>query len=123
HRNYSAVCRRLLQLENDRFEVAEQLQAGRQAATDRDVSVQVVDARVAARDRAKLRRQASFDRHSLDSKGGRASKKRWRFQHLDRQFSGGIPVKITFSTETLAQGCGWSVDVSKGFWWRSLTRF
>ena len=49
HRNHPEVRRRLLQPEDDRSEVAQQLEVGRHAAPDRDVSLQVADARVAAR--------------------------------------------------------------------------
>ena len=54
--------------------------------------VQGVDARVAAGDRPELRRQASFDRDSLDPQGRRPAKKGRGFQHPDRQFSRRIQV-------------------------------
>ena len=48
-RDHPEVRRRLLQPEAGRAEVAQQLEVGRDAAPDRDVSLQVADARVAAR--------------------------------------------------------------------------
>ena len=75
-------------------EVAEQLQVGRHAAPDRDVSVQVADARVAAGDRPQLRRQAPLDGDPLDPQGRRPAQEGRGFQHPDRQFSRRIPVEI-----------------------------
>ena len=62
-------------------EIAQQFEIGRDAAPDRDVSLQVADARVAAGDRPQLRRQASLDGDSLDSQGRRSAKKGSGFQH------------------------------------------
>ena len=68
-RDHPEVRRRLLQPEAGRAEVAQQLEVGGDAAADRDVSLQVADARLAAGDRPELRRQASLDGHSLDPQG------------------------------------------------------
>ena len=57
------------QLKIGRAEVAQQLEVGRDAAADRDVSVQDADERVAAGDRPELRRQAPLDGDSLDPEG------------------------------------------------------
>ena len=80
-RDHSEVRRRLLQPEARRSEVAQQLEIGRDAAADRDVSLQVADARVAAGNRAKLRRKASLDGHPLDSQGRRPAQEGRGFQH------------------------------------------
>ena len=71
---HSEVRLRLLPAEGRRAEVAQQLEVDRDAASDRDVSVQDADARLAAGDRPKLRRKAPFDRHSLDQEGRGAAK-------------------------------------------------
>ena len=67
-----------------RLEIAEQLEVGCDAAADRDVSLQVAHARVAAGNRPEFRREASFDRDPLDPEGRRAAKKGRRFQQPDR---------------------------------------
>ena len=56
----------VLPAEARRTEVAEQLEVDRDAAADRDVSVQEPDDRVAAGDRQELRRQAPLDGDPLD---------------------------------------------------------
>ena len=61
------------QLKVSRAEVAEQLEVGRDAAADRDVSLQDADARVAAGDRPELRRQASLDGDPLDPEDRRSA--------------------------------------------------
>ena len=71
----------LLPAEARRAEVAQQLEIDRHAASDRDVSLQDPDERVAARDRQELRRQASLDRHSLHPEDRRSPETRRRFQH------------------------------------------
>ena len=60
------------QLKLDRAEVTQQLEVGRPAAADRDVSVQDADERVAAGDRQELRRQAPLDRDPLDPEDRRS---------------------------------------------------
>jgi len=61
-----------------RSQVTQQLEVGRDAAADRDVSLQVAHARLAAGDRAQFRRQASFDGDPFDSQSGGPSKKTTR---------------------------------------------
>ena len=79
----SEVRLRLLPAEGRRAEVAQQLEVDRDAASDRDVSVQDADARVAAGDRPELWGKAPFDGHSLDQEGRGAAKARRRFQQPD----------------------------------------
>ena len=67
---------RPLLAEGDRAEVEEQLEVGRAAAADRDVSVQEPDERVTAGDRPELRRQAPLDRDSLDPEDRRSAIRR-----------------------------------------------
>ena len=109
-RNHPEVRRRLLQPEDDRSEVAQQREVGRDAAPDRDVPLQVADARVAAGNRPQLRRQASLDRDPLDSQGRRPAKKGPGFQHPDRQFSRRIPVGCSAFPQPVqtaaVDGCG-----------------
>ena len=64
--------RRPLLAEGGGAEVEEQLEIGRAAETDRDVSVQEPDERVTAGDRPELRRQTPLDGHSLDPEGRRS---------------------------------------------------
>ena len=82
-RDDSEVRLGLLPAEGRRAEVAEQLEVGRDAAPDRDVSLQDADARVAAGDRPQLRRQAPFDGDPLDQEGRGAAKNGRRFQQPD----------------------------------------
>ena len=88
----------LLPAEGRRAEVAQQLEVGRDAAPDCDVSLQIADARVAAGDRPKLRRQASFDGDPLDQEGRGAAKEGRRFQQPDHQFPSVIQVIPPAST-------------------------
>ena len=60
---------------------------------DRDVSLQVADARVAAGNRQELRRQTSLDRDSLDPEGERAAQEGRSFQQPDRQFPRSISLE------------------------------
>ena len=66
------------QLKLTELEVAEQLEVGGDAAPGGDVSVQDADARVAAGNRAQLRRQASLDGDSLDQKSRRDAQEKTR---------------------------------------------
>ena len=84
-RDHPEVRRRPLPAEARRAEVAEQLEVGRPAATDRDVSVQGADERVTAGDRPELRRQAPLDRDSLDPEDRGSPQERRRFQHAYQQ--------------------------------------
>ena len=79
----SEVRRRLLPVEARRSEVAQQLEVGGDAAPGGDVSVQAADACLAAGDRPQLRRQASFDRDSLDQESRRDAEKGRTFQQPD----------------------------------------
>ena len=65
-RGHPEVRLRLLPAEARRAEVAEQLEVDRDAAADRDVSLQGADERVAAGDREELRRQAPLDGDPFD---------------------------------------------------------
>ena len=62
--------------EGHRAEVEEQLEVGRDAAADRDVSLQEPDERVAAGNRQELRRQAPLDRDPLDPEDRRSAIRR-----------------------------------------------
>src|SRR6185436_13185865 len=79
------------------------------AAPDRDVFVQVADARVAAGDRPQLRGQTPLDGHSLHPEDRGPAKEGRGFQHPDRGFSGSFPLRSRFSTTarffTLRKNC------------------
>ena len=97
-RKHSEVRRRLLPVEDRGAEVAQQLEVRRDASSDRDVSVQDADARLAAGDRKELRGKAPLDGDSLDQEGRGAPQERRRFQQADQQFSGVIQVNPQAST-------------------------
>ncbi len=104
----------LLPAEGRRAEVAQQLEVDRDAAADRDVSVQEADARVAAGDRPQFRGKAPFDGDSLDQEGRRAAQEGRRFQQPDRQLPRVIPVIPQPSTGST---CGrlWTPGPRPGF--------
>ncbi len=85
----------LLRVEARGTEVAEQLQVDRDAAPDRDVSLQGADERVAAGNREELRRKAPLDGHPLhpedreQASDGRESQH--TYQHLHGVVSLGKP--------------------------------
>ena len=58
----------------------------------------IADARLAAGDRPKLRRQAPLDGDPLDQEGRGAAEEGRRFQQPDQQFSSGIPLNPQRST-------------------------
>ena len=106
-RDHPEVRRRLLQPEAGRAEVAQQFEVGRDAAADRDVSLQVAHARLAARNRPELRRQASLDGDSLDPEGRGPAEEGRGFQQPDQQVPRGIPLGIRrFPQPTVCAGCG-----------------
>src|SRR5262249_5842529 len=94
-RNHPEIRGRLLQFEARRAQIAEQLKVGCDAATDRDVFVQIAYARIAARDRSQLWRQASLDRDSLDSEGRGAAQARSGFPQPHQQLSRGVSLAKT----------------------------
>ena len=83
-RTDSEVRRRLLPPQAARVEVAQQLEVGGDAAPGRDVSLQVADARLTARDRPQFWRQASLDGDSLDQESRRNAEEEWRFRQAGR---------------------------------------
>ena len=103
-RRDSEVRVRLLPAEARGIEVAQQLKVGGDAAAGGDVSLQSADARVAAGDRPKLRRQASFDGDSLDQKSRGAAKTRRTFQHTSQQLPGNFPVRKCVFHSAPAEG-------------------
>ena len=86
-----------------RVEVPQQLQVGRDAAPGRDVSLQVADARVAARNRPQLRRQASLDGDSLDQEGRRDAQEERRFRQAGRQPARIVQVTLPVPGQRLAR--------------------
>ncbi len=76
-----------------RAEVEEQLEVGRHAAADCDVSVQGADERVAAGDRQELRRQAPLDRDPLDPEDRRPPAEGRRFQHAYQHLHGVVSLR------------------------------
>src|SRR5262249_6364904 len=96
--------------ENGRVEVAQQLEVGGHASSDRHVSLQVADACVAAGDRPQLRRQAPLDRYSFHPEGGGPAKEGWKFQQLDRQFSRRISLIAPVFHSVFPQGLRIAVD-------------
>ena len=96
-RDHPEVRGRLLPVEARRAEVAEQLEIDRDAAADRDVSVQVADERVAAGDRQELRRQAPLDRDPLHPQDRGPPAARRRFQHPYQHLHGVIPLEERLS--------------------------
>ncbi len=92
-RDHPEVRRRLPSLEARGAEVEEQFQVGGDSAAGRHVSVQAPDACLAAGDRQELRRQASFDRDSLDQEDRGPAEARRQFQHPDQQLSRVVPVR------------------------------
>src|SRR5262249_40604187 len=94
-RNHPEIRCRLLQFETRRAQIAKQLKIGCDASTDRNVSVQIAYARIAARDRSQLWRQASFDRDPLDSESRGLAQARYGFQQPHQQLPRGVSLAKT----------------------------
>ena len=111
-RDHPEVRRRLLPAEARRAEVAQQLEIDRDAAADRDVSLQGADERVAAGNRTELRRQAPLDRDPLDPEDRRPAAARRQFQHPYQQLHGVVSVSESgsaagvFHSVAHRRGCG-----------------
>src|SRR5262249_39098663 len=91
-------------------EVTKQLEVGCHASSSGDVSMQVADASLVARNRSELWRKASLNGHPFDSQNRRTSTEGRQFQHAHREFSGEFPLAQAFPHSGLWKGCGRSVQ-------------